>query len=277
MLVAYLFFTVINALIKDVTIRTNVFQVTFLRSIFGCFLLTPFIIKNGFCSIKSKSPKLLFLRSSLGGIAMLLFFYALPKLPLAMSTAVSFATPLLLIPYSFLLLKEKAGLKRTFLTILGFVGVLIIIHPTKAGFSSGVIAVLLSISFGALFFLLIKKLYKDSAFTLLFWYGAATAIISFIPAIINWEHISSYDVFLILCGAFCATSGHYILTLAYKIAEPTLIAPFMYVQIVYASILGFIVFDERLTVRVIIGSLVIILSNILISRTKKHLKQKKGG
>jgi drug/metabolite transporter (DMT)-like permease len=268
MLLAYMFFAFVNAFIKDAASRVPVFEVTFLRCLFGSLMLLPVIFKNGGLSLlKTKNPKLIILRSFVVAASMVLFFYALPRLPLAMTTCISFTAPLMLIPCAFIFLGEKAGLRRIMFMILGFLGVLYVVNPTGGSVSIGTIAVILSVMFSGISFILIKKIVSDDVLTVLFWYGAGTGVIVAIPAFLEWQAISWSDVGIIFMAAFCATVGHYFLTKAYYIAEVTVIAPIQYTQIIFAGIIGYYVFGESVSQRLIVGSLIIIYANIMISRT----------
>lgn len=180
-------------------------------------------------------------------------------LGLVESHAIFACYPLLIAALSGPVLGEKVGWRRWAAIGVGFVGVLIILRPGFAVFSPAAIVALASAFMFALYGLLTRyAARKDSAATSFFWTGTVGAVAVTPLGLWNWEPMVGGD--WVWMGTLCITGsfGHWLLIKTYEIAEASAVQPFAYLQLVFASSIGLLVFGEVLSLNVIVGAALVV-------------------
>jgi len=163
-------------------------------------------------------------------------------------------------------LKEKIYFYRIFALILGFIGMLIVIRPGMIEVSFGVYMILISSFLWAIMIIITKRLSRDdSALTILSYQYLLMFIISFVVAIFNWQSPSIETIFYLFLAGFSGTIFHLTLYQAYKLADVSLIQPYSFLVLVFASIMGYFVFGEIPDIYTWIGTSVIFIGVIIIS------------
>ncbi len=276
MLVTTLVFTAMQVTVRHVAEDMHPFQVAFFRNIFGLAVLLPFILRSGFSIFRTTRLRLHAARAVLQTTGMLLFFTALTLAPLTEVVALSFTSPLFATVLAILILREKAGVRRWAALMAGFAGALIILRPGVAVVGLGPLLVVFSslVWGGAMTF--IKVLGRtDSSLTITAYMGLFMVPLSFIPALFVWEW-PGLDVvpFLLLIGIFGAV-GHLALAQAFKEADTTAVMPFDFLRLIWASLLGFIVFAEVPDAWTWIGGTVIFGSATYIAFREARRRQEK--
>src|SRR4029077_16694059 len=112
--------------------------ILFFRSALGFFFVFPVFIRDPFAPLRTKRQGMHFLRGSIGTVGNLLFFWTLTHMLLADAMALQFSRPLFMIPLAVLMLGEIVGLRRSIMTLVGFVGIVVYSRPFTAGFDPGV-------------------------------------------------------------------------------------------------------------------------------------------
>jgi len=184
---------------------------------------------------------------------------AFVRLGLVESHAIFACYPLLIAALSGPVLGEQVGWRRWAAIGVGFVGVLIILRPGFAVFSPWAFVALASAFMFALYGLLTRYVArKDTAATSFFWTGTVGAIAVTPLGLWNWEPLIGGDWYWM--GLLCVTGafGHWLLIKTYEIAEASAVQPFAYLQLVFASTIGLLVFGETLAVNVIIGAALVV-------------------
>ena len=276
MLVTTLVFTAMQVTVRHVAEDMHPFQVAFFRNVFGFAVLSPLIFSSGFTIFRTTKLRLHAMRAVLQTAGMLLFFTALTLAPLTEVVALSFTSPLFATVLAILILREKAGVRRWAALVAGFVGALIILRPGVAVVGLGPLLVVFSslVWGGAMIF--IKVLGRtDSSLTITAYMGLFMVPMSLIPALFVWEW-PALDVvpFLLLIGIFGA-AGHLALAQAFKEADTTAVMPFDFMRLIWASLLGFIVFAEVPDVWTWIGGSVIFGSATYIAFREARRRQDK--
>ncbi|NLB30160.1 MAG: DMT family transporter, partial [Alcaligenaceae bacterium] len=200
---------------------------------------------------KSKQMKFQILRGALVLTATLTFFSALRYLPQAEATAINFLAPLLVLCLAPFFLKEPSRIHRWVAAFCGFIGVLIIVRPDSGLHPLGVTFGLITAGIFSLQFIVTRKLAEDDAMTTLLWTGIVGTVLStvllffFLDDLIRIIATYNWLDWLILAstGMF-GTLGHWLQIKAYQNAPASLLAPFVYLQIVAATALGWLIWRQ---------------------------------
>lgn len=205
--------------------------------------------------------------------------YAFTLLGLVASHAVFTSYPLLVAALSGPVLGEKVGWRRWAAIGVGFLGVLIILEPGVAVFSPLALIPLLASFLFALYSLMTRYVARgDSAAVSFFWTGMTGALVMTPAGLWHWQWMSAGD--WVWMGLLCCTAaaGHWLLIRAYAVAEASAVQPFAYLQLVFVSIIGLTVFDERLETNVVIGTTIVVCAGLFtLWRQRIRAKQAGGG
>jgi drug/metabolite transporter (DMT)-like permease len=199
-------------------------------------------------------------------IATSCFFGALRFLPLAEGSAISFLAPMFAIVLSMPVLGERPTRARLLSAVTGFAGILILVRPGSAVFHPATGLLLLAAISNALYQLLTRKLPNDTPHTTLFYSGlVGTVVLSFaLPFADTPNQVTLRDgLFLVLLGLL-AGLGHGLLIGAYLRAPASLIAPFTYLQMIWATLYGYVVFGQLPDGVSALGMAVIVASGVAL-------------
>lgn len=222
-----------------------------------------FLPRAGLRILRTRRPGLQALRAGCLLCTSLFFITGLQYIPLAEATAVNFLAPLMVTALSVPLLGEKVSPGQWVAVLLGFCGVMIIVHPGGELFTPAILLPLGSATFFCLYQLLTRKLAEvDSPTTSNFFAGVfcTLAMSAMLPFV--WELPTlMHGLTMLLLGA-CGMLAHLLLTQAFKFAPPALLAPFGYCQIVFAGLLGLLVFGHWPQPLTLLGIAVICFSGL---------------
>ena len=250
-------------------------QVLFFRGFFGVifyfFIIPRERLKNFYYT---KRAGLHFLRCLFGLIALISIFIALRNFPLATVVSISFAAPIFTTIFSIFFLSEKVGLYRWLAVIVGFVGIVIITEP---GFTSLNIYFIYPIIFclGLSYVAIaIRQLSSTEPIWLISLnFSIAITVASFFTIPFGWIMPEIKDLFLLsLIGIFGGVANLW-LSQSYKFSEVSLVTPLKYLALVFAIIFGYFIWEEIPTIKTIAGSILVIISSIIIFRREIALKK----
>jgi len=188
--------------------------------------------------------------------------------------AIFISYPLLIAALSGPILGETVGWRRWAAVGIGFIGVLIILQPGVTVFQPAAIIPLIAALMFALYGLLTRyAARRDTAATSFFWTGTVGALGITAVGMWYWEPMIASD--WIWMAALCVTGvlGHWLLIKCYEVAEASAVQPFAYLQLVFASTIGILVFGETLRLNVAIGGAVVVMAGLFTlwrARTKQH-------
>jgi len=260
------FSAAMSVLIKLAQQDTNVFTAAFLRFFFGVMVLSPIFIKTKLNVFKTSHLKVHFLRVLINYPSMLLFFYGINFVTIEKANSLTFIVPFIATILAVIFLKEKIYVYRIFALVLGFIGMLIIIRPGMIEVSYGVYMILISSFLWAVMIIITKILSKDeSAITILSYQYLLMFIISFVFALFNWQTPSQETLLYLFLAGLSGTIFHLTLYQAYKLVDVSLVQPYSFLVLVFASILGYFVFDEVPDIYTWIGTSIIFVGIIIIS------------
>jgi len=240
-------------------------QIVFLRSFLQMLLIFPFLFKTGFGVLKTRQYKNYTCRLLFGVTNIVLMFYAYKHMHLATATSIIFTRPLFTIPLAIVMLKEHVGWKRGLATLIGFIGVLIVLNPGPVGLSLAEIAALSSSFFLALTYIYIQRLsYTENHLAMLLYFGLACCALTAYPAYLLWEPFGLKTMGCLLVIAVTATAGQYFVIRAYQVGKATVISPIDYLQIPLSALIGWSFFHETLSLHFVIGVIIIITTSLYI-------------
>lgn len=206
---------------------------------------------------RSVRPRDQGLRGALMLLATLSFFTTLQYLPQAEATAINFLAPLIMLALAPWVLKEPARVSRWVAAVVGFLGVLIIIRPSSGLHPVGVLFGLLTACLFASQFIVTRRVAVDDPFTTLIWSGAiGTLCLSVLMPVVLpaalpiLKALSAWQWLVLISTGFWGGLGHLLQIQAYRMAPASMLAPFVYLQIISAAALGWLVwgaFPDGLT------------------------------
>ena len=266
------FGTVMLSFLKIAQEDVNVYVAGFFRFFLGLVIILPYLVKNKDAVLKTTHLKQHFLRAILGLPAMLIYFSALVLLPIEKLTAISFVVPLIVTILAVFFLGEKIYIYRTLALILGFSGMLVIIRPGFVDISIGVYMVLFSALLWSVNIIITKKISKDdSAITILAYQSIFMSLLSFFIVLFFWEMPSIKTFIYLILAAMCGTVLHLTLNHAFKLVDVSMTQPYSFLNLVFASIIGYFVFDEMPDLYTWIGALIIFTGVLIISYREMKL------
>jgi drug/metabolite transporter (DMT)-like permease len=228
--------------------------------------LAVFLPQEGLGIFRSQRPALQALRSfSLLG-STVLNFNALAHLPITVTTTIMFAGPIVVTLLSIPMLGEVVGIHRIAAVCIGFIGVLVVMQPWGAGFDPAMFLVLGALVCSSLYFILTRMLAGvERNATSQIW-GSGVPVVCIAPFVLGgWVWPESWLVLFILAiiGVFGALA-HIVVTSAHRLADASILAPVIYIQIVLAAIAGILVFDTWPTVWTLAGGAIIVAAGLYI-------------
>ena len=258
-------------LIKLVGARLHVTQVIFVRQLVIILIMVPQLSKDFPRSVITRQPLMHLVRVSAALIAMLAGFTAVIHMPLADVTAIGFAKSLFVTVFAIIILRETVGIRRWLATIIGFGGVLIMLQPDSSGFNIyGLYAAISAVAAGLVMVLLRKMTRIDNPPTLLIYQGVGVALVLVIPAVLNWQVPTSKEWVLLICVGVTGYLSQMCNIYAYKFGEASLLAPLEYTRILYATLIGLLVFGDVPGITTIVGaSIVVMASAYTVHRERK--------
>jgi S-adenosylmethionine uptake transporter len=257
-----------DTITKVLNSNLNPTALAFWRFSFSTLILTPFIIKGGLQSIKTSKLPLHVIRGLILALALYLWCYGLSFIPIATVTLMSFTIPLFTLILASLFLREKLSLKHYAASFLGFLGIILTLVPQGITFPlSSLIFLAASILFATLD-ILNKKLLNQGEKTLpmLFYSNLFSATTL---GFVGYGELLSIQIsdwpFLILLG-LGANLILYCLLQAFSRAQASFLAPIRYLELFLSSLVGFIFFNENLSIYLILGGLVVIGSSFFLNK-----------
>ncbi|WP_185961396.1 DMT family transporter [Telmatospirillum sp. J64-1] len=273
MLAAAASFASMNGLIKGLGQEMHAFEIAFFRALFGLLLVAPFAMRGGIGMVKTKKPHLHLLRAVLGVTAMITSFYAFTQLPLAAVTAILFTKPLFMIVLAVLFLGEVVRWRRWAATLVGFIGMLVILQPWSGmGLGPAALWAVLSAFAMAGALAMVKKMTEtERPATMLFWFTVAATVVSAIPAAMVWQTPTGGQLALLVLIGALGSAGQYLAVRAYRVGEATLVTPLDYFQLLFAGVIGYWAFSEMPGIWTAVGAAIIVASTFYILRREARL------
>ncbi|WP_371812059.1 DMT family transporter [Ruegeria sp. R13_0] len=275
MFAAGLAFVVMTALVKSLGSTMDPIQAAFLRYVLGLVFLLPALRSILATRLSKRDLSLFGLRGVIHGVAVMLWFYAMTRIPLAEVTAMNYMTPVYVTLGAALFLGEKLAFRRLAAILVALIGVLIILRPGFREVSSGHLAMLgTALTLGGSY-LLAKLLVRDIPPSVVVAHLSIWVTLALIPfAIAVWSPPTLRDIGVLFLVASFATAGHYFMTLALQAAPVAVTQPVTFLQLIWATIVGALVFHESVDIWVVAGGTLILTAVSFISWREAMLNKR---
>ena len=200
-----------------------------------------------------------------GGAALIV--WALSALPIATVTAIVFSSPVVVLVFSMRMLGERVSWAQWTAVIIGFAGVLVIIRPGGVGFEWALLIPVAAAVASGLRDLMTRRLARsDTSISVLFWASALMVAVTLFTIPLGWQPLTlSASIWLIVNGLLNA-GAHFLMIEALRLGAAGLVSPFRYTAILWATVAGFLVWQEVPDVMTMMGAVMLVVSGVLIVR-----------
>jgi drug/metabolite transporter (DMT)-like permease len=198
-------------------------------------------------------------------------------MPIADATAIGFVSPLFVTALSIPILGEQVGLRRWSAVAVGFIGVLVLVRPGTASFNPAAFLPVASAACWALGLIITRIMQSsDSVPTTLFWSTAVGFLVLTPVAVPAWQPPSTSEWGLLFLAAVLGTIGQFFLISAFRFGAASLLAPFSYSQIVWATLMGYFLFDALPDAGTGIGAAIIMASGLYVLHRERVVRRRRA-
>ncbi len=269
---AGLCFVLLNTMTRYLTTQIPPLQSQFLRYLCGVLVLLPLVLRSGLAAWMPRNVRGQFVRGFVHTTGLAIWFTAIPHISLADTTAIGFTTPIFIMLGAWIFLREPMRWERWLAALLGFGGVLIVVGPgltASGGYYS--LVMLSSAPMFAASFLISKALTRyESAGVIVLWQSITVTILSLPLALLNWQPVSAAQwAGYMLCGLL-GSGAHYLLMRSYAVAEISATQSVKFLDLVWAALLGWLVFADVPTSHSLIGGTIIAGATLWIARRESR-------
>ena len=267
-----------DATVKWLSTELPVGEIVCLRAAVALSLGTLFAWRErGRVSFRVSSPRLQLLRGLLAAGGMFLFVAGLRHLPLADAVAILFAAPLFSFVLAIVLLGEGLSARRVLAALVGFAGIVVMARPGTPHFTWVLLLPLGGALCGGLREVITRHLSHRDASSSTYLAGTAVVVLASLSSIaFGWELPNVEQLLLLALAGVLVGFAEYFMIEAYRNAEVTLVAPFVYTSMVWASLFGFLIFGAVPAPAVVAGAALIIASGLYLFRAETSGKAKAG-
>ena len=260
-------FATLDACAKWLVQELPVLQVVWLRFLFHVLLASALLApRYGRELVRVRNWKLQGLRALILGSMTALNFWALQYLQLAETGAIQFSVPLLIALLSAWWLGEHLDARRWLAIVLGFVGVLLVIRPGSQAFHPAILLSVINAVLYAAFNMLTRRMVATESAASLQLMSAVGATVLLAPwALAHWQAPARWQTWLVIgiCG-LCGGLGHFMVAQAHRYASAATLGPFLYQQIIYMSLWGWLIFGQVPGLLVIVGAVIVVGSGLYL-------------
>jgi drug/metabolite transporter (DMT)-like permease len=212
----------------------------------------------------------------MGSCSMVLGFYALALLPLADATAFAFSQPLFSVVLGAVVLGEKVRWRRWTATIVGFIGVLVMVRPGSNGLQPGAVVAVCNAMSVAISILLVRRLSAtETPLMILTQFALFSTLFLIGPAIWFWRWPTPFGWALAVGVALTATLGQYFWVQAFAAGEMSAVAPFDYLRLPFAVFVGWMLWGDMPVIWTYVGAAIVIASALYIAYREAQLSRER--
>ena len=275
MLLTGLMFACVTGVIRYLGSDMPAIQGAFIRYAIGTLMIAPLFLRNWTGIPERKTLQLYAMRGLIHGVAVILWFFAMARVPMAEVTALGYVAPIFVTIGAALFLGERLHLRRLFGVGVGFVGAMVIIRPGFEEINLGQLAQLSAAPLFAASFIIAKKLTAQENSSMIVGLLSVGCTLTLLPgAILQWRPPTVEEIGWLSLSALLATTGHFTLTKAFAAAPITVTQPLSFLQLVWATVIGVMLFGEPIDPFVVLGSLIVVSAVTYIShreiQARKH-------
>jgi len=273
MLAAGVQFALLNAIARMMTESLEPPQVQFLRYLAVLAVMLPWMLRSGLAHWKPHDVKGQFWRGAVHTAGLLMWFLALPHVPLADITAIGFTTPLFIMAGAMVFLREPFVGARWVAAGIGLIGVCVVLWPKLSGGGDPFwsLVMLASTPVFAASFLITKALTRrDRPEVIVAWQGITISLLTLPFALPGWTWPSAEIWVWALLAGLLGSCGHYCMTEALRLADTSATQPVRFLDLLWASLTGFVFFAEAPTAWTFAGAAIILASTTWIARRESR-------
>lgn len=259
-----------DVMAKYLTMRLPTIEVAWIRFLVFFLIMLPAIAAAPRRTLRTTRPKLQVLRGLTLVGSSLLFMSSLRVLPIAEATTTAFVSPIFVTLLSVAFLGETVGLRRWIATFAGLIGVAIVVRPGTSAFQPGALLAMASAALWACALVATRRIAgHDSsrttmAYAAIFAVGVLSLLLPF-----AWTPPTLAELGIGACIGLAATFGHWLVVLAYRYGDASVLAPLTYVQAIWATLFGYVFFGNIPDVYTFVGGGVIIGSGLYIAHRER--------
>lgn len=279
---AILLFTCMAAMIKGAVAEVPAGQAVFFRSFFAMPIIILWLwhrreLKEG---LVPNSLKGHIWRGVIGTSAMILTFVGLGLIPLPEATAIGYATPMFTVILAAIFLGERVRFFRLSAVALGLIGVMVVMAPRlsldttamASGASLGALCILGAAMLRGLVQIHVRRMVStEHTAAIVFYFSLTAASLSLLSIPFGWVWPSSYALMLMIGAGLVGGVAQILVTSSYRFGAASMLAPFDYSSLIFAAVFGFFIFEEQLTLNMVIGAGLVVAGGILIILRERQL------
>ena len=275
LMLASFVFSIMALLIKLLGQQLNITQILLVRQAGMIIMVAPAILRNFPSSLRSERPGLQLIRLLCALVAMLCGFTAVIHMPLADATAIFFAKSFFVTILAVFFLAETVGVYRWSAVLVGFIGVLIMLQPGTDNFSIYGLASLAGAAGAAAVMITLRLLSRvDSTDTILIYGSVGVGLVMILPGLYFWQQPTTTEWFLLGSVGVVSYFGQKLNIFAYKHGEASLLASLDYVRLLWATLFGYLIFDQFPGGSVWFGALIVVAAAIFM--IYRETRRKRG-
>jgi len=246
-------------------------EIAWIRFLVFALIMTPAMVPGTpLYALRTPRPGFQLMR----GVALLgsslLFISGLRYLPIAEASATGFVSPLFVTALSIIFLGESVGIRRWLATATGLLGVLIILRPGTGAFHVAAFFPIVSALCWAITLIMTRMMSgREHAITTMTYSSIAGLCVLSVLVPFGWVAPSWHDILFGILIGVASTAGQWIVVLAFRYADASVLAPFSYSQLVWVSILGFLIFGEVPDVWTVVGAAFIVGSGLYTAHRER--------
>ncbi len=273
MLLTGLLFVGVTVIVRHLGTDMNPIQSAFIRYAFGTLLIAHVFFRLGGVTKPARVWAMLTVRSIVHAIGVSLWFFAMARIPIAEVAALGFTAPIFTTLGAALFLGETLTVHRIGAVLMGFGGAMVVLQPGLEEINLGSVAQLTAAPLFAVSFLMAKRLTRVETSASIVAFLSLFVTIMLLPAAIAvWRTPTLEELGWLLVVAALATTGHVTLTQAFRSADMTVTQPIQFFQLVWATLLGLVLFGEQPEMWTWVGGGMIVASATWIARHESRIR-----
>ena len=277
MTAAAFFFSIMNYLVRLAGQELNPIEVAFFRNLFALLFMMPWLLRVGRSGLATRRLGGHVWRALFGMGAMFCWFYSVTLMPLAEAVSLNFTVPLFATAGAALVLGEVVRARRWTATVVGFLGVLVILRPgfTDVTWVTGLPIV--AAAFMACATLFVKSLSEtESPNTIVLYMNLLLTPLSLVPAVFVWQWPSTTTLSYMALLGLLAAAAHIALTRAYAVADASAVLPLDYTRLPFVAAIAFLAFGEVPDLWTWVGAGIIAGSALYIAHREMRITRSQG-
>jgi drug/metabolite transporter (DMT)-like permease len=246
-------------------------EIAWIRFLVFALIMSPAMLPGSpLYALRTARPGLQVMRGVALVFSSLLFISGLRFLPIAETSATAFVSPLFVTALSIVFLGERVGMRRWLATAVGLIGVLVILRPGSSAFHAAAFFPLVSALAWACTLIMTRMLSgRERAITTMTYSSIAGACVMSALVPFVWVTPSWHDILFGILIGLASTAGQWIVVLAFRYGDASVLAPFSYTQLLWVSILGFLIFGEVPDIWTVVGAAFIVASGLYTAHRER--------